>query len=91
MKTDDRRYFMAEVDLHSARSRIDRIFDQIKEGFPPSIDLIVACVGDLTSAMAKVSRAQLSDPRFKAPPPGCERGCGYAAEHHVCDLEGCRR
>lgn len=80
---------MASVDLCSAKARIERIMEWAEEGSPPSIDMMAACIADLTSAMAKVARLQFSDPRFKAPLLGCERGCGYAAEHHVCQLDEC--
>lgn len=83
------RYSMACVDLCSAKACIERILEWAEQGSPPSVELMAACISDLTSAMAKVSRSQISDPRFKPPAPGCERGCGYAAEHHVCQLGEC--
>lgn len=85
----DNRYFMTAVSLCSAKARIERILESAEQGAVPSMELIAACIGDLTSAMNDVARNQLSDPRFKAPAPECERGCGYTAEHHVCDLLQC--
>lgn len=89
MKADSR-YFMACVDLCSAKARIERILEWAENGSMPSLDMISSCISDLSSAMVKVARNSLSDPRFKPPLPGCERECGYAAEHHVCQIEGCR-
>jgi hypothetical protein len=90
MNTKDR-YFTACVDLHSVKQRIERIIGWIEDdGLVPSIEQMAACIQDLTHAMASTAQHQRSDPRFKPIPPCCERGCGYTAEHHVCDLLECR-
>lgn len=83
MKSGDR-YFMASVDLCSAKARIERILQFADEGLPPSMELMSACVEDLTSAMVKVARSQISDPRYRAATPGCEAGCGMEGEYRVC-------
>ena len=65
LKSDDR-YKMACVDLYSAKQRIERIIDGYeKEDLVPSHDMIAACIQDLSSAMVKVARNQLSDPRYR--------------------------
>lgn len=83
------RYFMAMVSLQGARKRIERIIYDVEEHkLVPSIELMAACIAELTDAMAQTHRDRLSDPHFRVQ-PGCERGCGYTAEHHVCDLTEC--
>lgn len=84
------RYFMACVSLQGAKRRIETILEGVSDHqCVPSIELMAACISELTTAMAQTHRDRLSDPRFKAPSPGCERGCGHVAEHHVCDLKEC--
>lgn len=83
------RYFMAIVSLHSVRNRLDRVINDVKEHqLVPSIEAMRACIDELTKAMILTHNDRLSDPRFKLK-PGCERGCGWDAEHHVCRIEGC--
>lgn len=83
MKSGDR-YFMAGVDLCSAKARIERILQSADEGLSPSMELMSACIDDLTSAMVKVARLQLSDPRHRPLTARCEAACGMEGEYRVC-------
>ncbi len=67
MKSGDR-YFMATVDLISAKERLLRILENVEQNrLSPSIELMSACISDITSAMIKTAREQLSDPSFNMP------------------------
>ncbi len=83
------RYFMAIVALHSVKNRIERIIDDVaRHRLVPSIEGMRACIDDLTKSMILTHTDRISDPRFKLT-PGCDRGCGWDANHHVCRIEGC--
>lgn len=83
------RYFMAAVSLIGAQRRIERILEDLAVNkLPPSMELMSACIAEVTEAMTCAHRYRLSDDRFRVK-PGCERGCGYTAEHHVCQLGEC--
>lgn len=76
------RYFMAMVDLASAKQRIERIITDAKEHkLVPSIELMVACINDLHGAIVKTHRDRLSDRRHDF----CQiRDCGGNGRFHVC-------
>lgn len=84
------RYFIASVSLIGARNRIDRILSDLNEHqLVPSIELMAASIAELTDAIAQTHRDRLSDPRYAAPVPGCERGCGYDGSHRTCGRDDC--
>jgi hypothetical protein len=83
------RYFMVLVSLHSAKNRIECIINDAKEHqLVPSIEAMRVCIDELTKAMIMTHSERLSDPRFKVD-RGCDRGCGWMAQHHVCQIDGC--
>ena len=58
------RYFMAAVDLASAKARIERILQSLDENkLAPSMELMAACLNDIQGAMLKTHRDRLSDRR----------------------------
>lgn len=62
----DQRYMLATVDLLTVKARLERILNDSKEhALVPSIELMSACISDLTHAMIYTHRARLSDPRYK--------------------------
>lgn len=79
------RYFMASVDLLTAQKRIEHILNGLREHkLPPSVELMAACIENLTDAMIKTSRDRLSDPNFKIT-PACEiDGCDDNGTHRLC-------
>jgi hypothetical protein len=84
MKAGDR-YFMAAVDLLTVKNRIEGILQGLNEHQAvPSIELMAACIEDLTKAMITTHRERLSDPRFKIVPQCQVPGCWNNGDQHVC-------
>lgn len=81
MKASER-YFMAIVDLISARDRLQRIIDNVKgEGAIPSIELMADAITQINDAMVKTHRDRLSDRRHDF----CQiRDCGGNGRFHLC-------
>lgn len=79
------RYFMPMVDLLTVKKRIEDIMEGVdKHQLVPSIELMAACIKDLTHAMIETHRARLSDPRYKIPPQCEVEECWNNGDHHLC-------